>query len=324
MVKIYMADNRPIRDKALIVLQRAGDIVCAEDTGEENFIKDVKKIDPEIMIVGARKVTKNVISSAKKLRAIIVYGVSYDFVDVKAASERGILVINTPGVNTISVAEFALGLVLALLKNIPQSYVALRRGEWTNMTTFRFGFPSTELLRKTVGIIGLGNIGSYLAKIFNAMGTRVISHTQFPSDERAKQHKVEFVDLDILMSKSDVIVVSCALTDRTKGMIGKRQIALMKPDSYIVNVSRGAVIDERELLDALMRKKIAGAAMDVLTKEPNTDSPFFKLENVICTPHIAGQTTESAKRLEMIVAEEASRIAKGKRPHHAVNEEALE
>lgn len=321
--KIYMADSRPVRSKAFEILQKAGEIIWAEDTGEEDLIRDLKNIDPEVIIVGARKITRNAIFSAKKLKGITVYGVSYDFVDVKAATERGVYVTHTPGVNAVSVAEFAIGLIFAIIKNIPQAYVTMKEGKWTNMTTFRFGFAGIELYQKTVGIVGLGNVGSNLGRRFNGLGARVISYTKNPSKERAKKHGVKFVDLDTLMSESDIIVVCCALTDETRGMIDKRKIGLMKQSAYFINVSRGAVVDEEGLLEALRNKKIAGAALDVIQREPTTESPFFDLDNVINTPHIAGRTHEAAMRLEMTVAEEAARIVQGKIPVHAVNKEEI-
>jgi D-3-phosphoglycerate dehydrogenase len=325
MAKVYLADSRPIRGEALKVLQKAGEIVKAEDTGEEDFIRDLNEIKPEIMIVGARKVTKKVLSSApENLRGVIIYGVSYDFVDVEAATEKGVMVANTPGVNAISVAEFALGLILSLIKKIPQSHAAVRSGGWSNMTTFRFSFTGIELYNKTVGIIGLGTIGSNLAKRLNAMGVKVIAYTKHPSLERAEENNVEFMDLNTLMSKSDIVAICCALTDETKGMVGKKQIDLMNPNSYLINTSRGAVVDEQALLDALIAKRIAGAALDVIDKEPNTDSPLFELHNVICTPHIAGRTVEAGQRLELTVAEEALRIAEGKIPRNLVNKQALQ
>lgn len=324
MTTVYLADNRPIRGEALTVLQKAGKIIRVENTGEEDFIKDLRTINPEIVIVGARKVTRNVLSASDNLKGVIVYGVSYDFVDVEAATDNGVMVTNTPGVNAISVAEFALGLTLSIIKNIPQAFLGVRNGGWSNMTTFRFSFTGTELFNKTVGIVGLGNIGANLAKRLNVMGANLLSYTKHPSDGRATQHKVEFVDLNTLMSRSDIVIVCCALTEETQGMIGRNQLALLKPTAYFINTSRGAVVDENALLDILREKKIAGAALDVITQEPNTTNPLFGMDNVICTPHIAGRTIEAGQRLEMTVAEDALRIANGEIPLNIVNKEVLE
>jgi D-3-phosphoglycerate dehydrogenase len=318
-----MADNRPVRGDAQLVLEKAGEIIKVEDTGEEDFIKDMMEIDPDIMVVGARNVNDKVLSSAKNLKGVIVYGVSYDFVDVEAATKHGKMVSNTPGVNAVSVAEFALGLCLTLLKNITRANNNVKNSEWTNMTTFRFGHNGSELYNKTVGIIGLGTIGSTLANRINAMGAKVISYTKNPSDVRAKQHNVLFKDLNTVMSESDIVICCAALTNETVGLIGKEQLELMKNNSYFVNVSRGALVDEETLYNILKNEKIAGAALDVIIKEPNTDSPFFKLDNVICTPHIAGRTIEAGQRLEMTVAEDALRISQGKIPKNIVNKEVL-
>ncbi|MDA4118332.1 MAG: NAD(P)-binding domain-containing protein [Thaumarchaeota archaeon] len=324
MTKIYMADSRPITGKALDVLNQAGEISSGQDTGEADFIADMKRINPEIIIAGARKVTRDVMAAGTNLRGIVIYGVSYDFVDAKAATEMGIIIANTPGVMTISVAEFTLGLILAMTKDIARSSAHTKNGEWSTMTTYRFQFNGVEISSRTVGIIGLGKIGTHLAKILNAMGAKVVSYTKHPSSERAKQANVQFVELDQLMAESDIVVLTALLTDETKGMVTKRHIDMMKPGAYFVNIARGAMADEEAVIAALKAGKLAGAAFDVLTKEPNTDSPLYQLENTVVAPHIAGRTREANQRLEMTCAQEALRISKGERPANLVNPDALQ
>jgi D-3-phosphoglycerate dehydrogenase len=319
-----MADSRPITGKALDVLNQAGEISSGQDTGEADFIADMNRINPEIIIVGARKVTRDVLAAGINLRGIVIYGVSYDFVDAKAATEMGIIIANTPGVMTISVAEFTLGLILSATKDIARSSAHTKKGEWSTMTTYRFQFNGVEVANRTVGIIGLGKIGAHLAKILNAMGARVISYTKHPSAERAKQAGVQFVELDQLMAESDIVVLTALLTDETKGMVTKRHIDMMKPGAFFINIARGAMADEEAVIAALKAGKLGGAAFDVLTKEPNTDSPLYQLENTVISPHIAGRTREANQRLEMTCAQEALRISKGERPANLVNPDALQ
>jgi D-3-phosphoglycerate dehydrogenase len=191
----------------------------------------------------------------------------------------------------------------------------VKAGKW-----LRWELIGNELWGKTLGIVGLGQVGTHLANIGKAFGMKVLSFTHHPSKERAEKWGVDFVDLDTLMKTSDYVVVCCALTDETRGLIGEREIGLLKPTAYFVNVARGPVIDERALIRAVSEKRIAGVGLDVFEKEPpDPNNPLLKFDNVIVSAHVAGFSVEAMRRLQMTVAEESVRLIKGETPKHPVN-----
>lgn len=316
--KILFADRRPMSEESMKLLQSAGEVVWASGTDELELIRDMK--DASVVVSGLRLITRNAILSSEKLKGVIAYGVGFDHIDVAAATERKVYVINTPGVNSISVAEFAFGLMIGVARKIPLLHTLVREGKW-----LRWEMLGNELWEKTLGIIGLGLVGRHVAGLGKAFGMRVISYTRHPSKERAEKAGVEFVDLDTLLKKSDFLVLCAALSEETKGLIGEREISLLKPTSFLVNVARGPIVDESALIRALSEKRIAGAAIDVFEKEPpNPDDPLLKLDNVVTTSHMAGLSYESTRRLQLTVAEEAVRVLQGETPRYVVNKELLE
>lgn len=315
--KILFADRRPMSEAPMELLQSVGVVVWASGDIEQELIRDMK--DASIVISGLRKITRNAIFAAEKLKGIIVYGVGYDHVDVAAATEKGVYVVNTPGVNTISVAEFAFGLMIGAARKIPQLNANVKAGKWV-----RWELIGNELYGKVLGVIGLGQVGARIAALGRAFGMEVISYTRHPSKEREEKWGVKFVNLETLLGNSDFVVICCALTDETRGLIGEKELKLMKPTAYLINVARGPIIDERALVKALSEQRIAGAAIDVLEKEPpDPSSPLLKMENVIITSHMAGLSKEALERIQMTVAEEAVRILKGETPRYLVNKELL-
>jgi len=311
--KILFADKRPMCDEAMRLLYDVGEVVWAVGDTEYELIRDVK--DAVVVISGLRFISRNVIFAAEKLRGIVAYGVGYDHIDVAAATEKKVYVANTPGVNVISVAEYAVGLMLSVARRIPQQNASVKAGKW-----LRWELMGNELWGKTLGIVGLGQVGTHLAILGKAFGMKVLSFTRHPSKERAEKWGVEFVDLNTLMKTSDFVVVCCALTDETRGMVSEKEIELMKPSAYLINVARGQVVDEHALVKALREKRIAGAGVDVFEKEPvDPNNPLLKFDNVIVSAHVAGFSVESMKRLQMTVAEEAVRIVKGLPPKYQVN-----
>ena len=311
--KILFADKRPMCDEALRLLYEVGEVVWAVGGTEDDLVKDMK--DAVVVISGLRYISRRAIFEAEKLRGIIAYGVGVDHIDVAAATEKKVYVVNTPGVNSISVAEYAVGLMLSLARKIPQQNISVKAGKW-----LRWELMGNELFGKTLGIVGLGQVGTHLANLGKAFGMRVLSFTRHPSKERAEKWGVEFVDLSTLLKASDFVVICCALTDETRGMIGEKEIALMKSSAYLINVARGQIVDEQALIKAISEGKIAGAGIDVFEKEPpDSNNPLLKFDNVIVSAHIAGFTAESMRRLQMTVAEEAVRIVKGEPPRYQVN-----
>ena len=308
-----------MEDKALEIIHRAGNLVASETSDTLGLLKEVK--DAHIIVSARRSIPSEVICGARQLKGIVVYGIGYEHIDVQAASRRGVYVANTPGVNAISVAELAFGLMICLVRNIPQSCVAAREGMWKD-DSIRWKLQGQELYDKVLGIIGLGNVGTKIASRAKAFGMHILSYTRCPSKERAEKYGVKFVDLSTLLKQSDIVVICCAVTPETQGLIGQKELRLMKPTAYLINVARGALVKEDALYKALKAKKIAAAALDVLQQEPpGKSNPLFELDNVIITTHLSGRTDEASRRLQIAVAEEALRIAQGKRPINLVNPE---
>jgi D-3-phosphoglycerate dehydrogenase len=313
--KVLFADRRPMSDESMRLLQSVGSVVWAGGDGEAELMRDMR--DAEVVVSGLRLITRKVICSAEKLRGVVAYGVGLDHIDVAAATRRGVFVTNTPGVNSASVAEFAFGLMLAVARKIPQMNSSVKAGKWSG-----WEMVGSELWGKTLGIVGLGHVGTRVAALGNGFGMNVLSFTHHPSKERAVKSGVKFVDLDSLLKESDFVVLCCALTDETRGLIREREMGLLKRTAFFVNVARGSVADERALARALGEKRIAGAGIDVFEEEPPDQSnPLLRFENAIVTAHMAGSSAESLKRVSMTVAEEAVRMLKGEEPKFLVNKE---
>ncbi len=315
MPKILFADRRPMSDESMKLLHGAGEVVWAEGDKEADLVRDMK--DTEVVISGVRRITREAILASERLKAAIAYGVGFDHIDVAAATEKGIYVVNTPGVNSISVAEFALGLMIGIARKIPQLHDAVRVGKW-----LRWELLGNELYGKTLGMVGFGRVGTHLAKLARGLGMFVLVFDPYVPKEKAGELGVELLTLEPLLTRSDFIVVCCALTDETRGLISEKALALLKPTAYLVNVARGPIVDEQALINALREKRIAGAALDVFEKEPpNPNNPLLTLQNTIVSSHVAGFSDESMKRLQLTVAEEAVRILKGQEPRFLVNRE---
>ena len=313
--KVLLADRRPMSDESMRLLRSAGQVVWSKEDGEAGLIRDLR--DTDVVVSGLRPITRKAFFSTEKLRGVVVYGAGLDHIDVAAATERGVYVTNTLGVNSTSVAEFAIGLMLAIARRIPRQNNAVKSGKWSSLE-----MVGNELCGKTLGVVGLGHVGVRVAALSKGFGMKTLSFTRHGSKDRAARSGVKFVDLDTLLKESDYIVLCCALTDETRGLIGEREIGLMKRTAYLVNVARGSIVDERALVRALDKKRIAGAGIDVFEKEPpDPSNPLLKFEDVVVTAHMAGASAESLKRISMTVAEEAVRILRGEEPKFLVNKE---
>jgi len=242
--------------------------------------------------------TKDVLENAGQLKAIARAGVGLDNVDIPAATERGIVVMNTPGGNTVSTAELTFSMLLALSRKIPQAWDSLRKGEWK-----RSKFRGVEVRNKTLGIIGLGRVGTQLSKYGKAFEMRVLGYDPYVSAERAQQIGVEMVDLVQLLAESDYISVHTPLTAETKDLLGKEAIAKMKPGARILNCARGGIANEESLIEALREGKLGGAAIDVWSEEPPSGNPLLEMENVVATPHLGASTTEAQDNVAIEAAE---------------------
>ncbi|WP_213393888.1 phosphoglycerate dehydrogenase [Yoonia sp.] len=254
-----------------------------------------------LAIRSATKATEKIIAAATNLKVIGRAGIGVDNVDIPAASKKGIIVMNTPFGNSITTAEHAISLMMAVARQIPEANASTHAGKWEKSR-----FMGVELTAKTLGVIGAGNIGSIV--IDRALGLRmkVVAYDPFLSEDRATELGVEKVELDDLLARADFITMHVPLTEQTKNILSRDNIAKLKQGVRIVNCARGGLVDEEALADALKAGHVAGAAFDVFAVEPATDSPLFNLPNVVVTPHLGAATTEAQENVALQVAEQMS------------------
>jgi D-3-phosphoglycerate dehydrogenase len=267
-----------------------------------------------ILVRSATKVDAEALAVAKRLKVVARAGVGLDNVDVKAATQSGVMVVNAPTSNIVSAAELAVALLLAAARHVSPAHAALRNGEWK-----RSKYTGIELYEKTLGIIGLGRIGVLVAQRLAAFGMSVIAYDPYVQAGRAAQMGVRLVDLDTLLAESDFISVHLPKTPETVGLIGAVELAKAKPSLVIVNAARGGIVDENALYSALKEGRIAAAGVDVYAKEPCTDSPLFELENVVATPHLGASTDEAQEKAGIAVAKSVRLALSGELVPDAVN-----
>jgi D-3-phosphoglycerate dehydrogenase len=284
---------------------------------DEKMLMDVRNADAILVRTGV--VSREVMDAAPELKVIAVHGIGMDRVDLEEAEARGIVVTNTPLANTVAVAEHTMGLILSLIRRIPLSDQLVREGRWGEAR-----FVGSLLSKMTVGILGFGNIGTKVAKRLNAFETRILSYDPYVPLERFEELGVESVELETLLRESDIITIHLPLTKHTCHIIGDKEIKMMKSGVLIVNTSRGAVLDERVLSVGLREGWISGAALDVFETEPfSLDNPLLGSKNVVLTPHVAGSTGESLRRMAETAAKDIVRVLKGERPLHEYQRELL-
>ncbi len=267
-----------------------------------------------ILIRSATQMDPEAIAAGKQLKVIARAGVGLDNVDVKAATQAGVMVVNAPTSNIVSAAELAVALLLAAARNIVPANLALKNGEWK-----RSKYNGVELSEKTVGIVGLGRIGVLVAQRLSAFGVTLIAYDPYVQPARAAQIGVRLVPLDELMRESDFITVHLPKTPETAGLIGEEQLKLAKPTMYLVNAARGGIVDEDALYRAISDGRVAGAGLDVYAKEPCTDSPLFALETVVATPHLGASTDEAQEKAGIAVAKSVRLALGGELVPDAVN-----
>lgn len=267
-----------------------------------------------LIIRSATQVTAEVLAAAEGLLVVGRAGVGLDNVDVRAATRRGVMVVNAPLSNSVSAAEHTMALLLAQARNVPQAHADLVDGRWN-----RSRWKGVELADKTLGILGLGRIGQMVAMRAAAFGMRIIAHDPYVSDERARRLDVEMVDLDEVVARADFLTLHLARTPETMGLVDARLLALAKPGLRLVNVARGGVIDEEALAAAISEGRIAGAALDVFAEEPTTESPLFGMPGVIVTPHLGASTTEAQDKAGTTIAEQVALALAGDFVPFAVN-----
>lgn len=323
---IICADRFYMTDEAMRNLENIGKVMWADCKNEDEMVETVRNVNAKVVISEYFKITDRVMDASQVLKGIVVWGVGYDHVDVEAASERGIYVANTRGSNAESVAEHVFALMLSLSRKLLGTDAFVRKGGWVSRE--EAGLPhelmAQDLYEKTLGIVGFGAIGSRVARIAHGFNMRVLAYDPYVRVEAAKEGGAELVDLEKLLMESDFVTLHVVLTEETRGMISTKELNLMKPTAYLINASRGPVIDEEALIRALKRKKIAGVGLDVFAKEPiDLGNPLLKFENVVVTPHCAGNSEEALRATSLMVSQEVMRILRDKIPKNLVNRQQL-
>ncbi|MBU2101958.1 MAG: phosphoglycerate dehydrogenase [Candidatus Omnitrophota bacterium] len=312
MHKVIICDK--LSEEGIKILQDAGFTVdCKYKTPPEELKKIIGNYHAAI-VRSDTKFTKDIIEHAHNLKVIGRAGVGLDNVDIDAATKKGIIAMNSPGGNTISTCEHSFAMMLAVARSIPPAYVTLKAKQWE-----RSKFKGVELYSKTIGIIGMGRIGKEMAKRAIAFGMNVMAYDPFISQEVAGKIGVTLAELDELLKRADFITIHTPLTEETRHLISTKQFALMKPKAFLINCARGEIVDEEALYVALQEKKIAGAALDVFSKEPPVDFKLMELDNVVVTPHLAASTEEAQLNVAIEIAHCVRDALLGKAIRNAAN-----
>ena len=319
MTKFKIVVTSPIRREALELLEKEAYVkVFSRPPTEEELIKAIGDVDAILVTLNVERITRRVIESASKLKIIARHGVGYDNVDVEAATKRRIWVTITPVLHE-TVADMAFAHLLSLARNVCRSTLYIKSRRWKNRSPFLF--TGLEVHGKTIGVIGLGRIGSAIARRARGFNMRILYYDIVRKFKIEEEIEAEFKPLENLLKESDFIVISCPLTEQTRGMIGERELKLMKPTAILVNVARGPIVNHNALVEALKRGWIAGAGLDVFYREPlPLDDSILDLENVTLTPHIASNTEDCRIRMGLTAAEEILRVLHGKKPKYPVNQ----
>jgi len=317
-MEIAIADPIFLTDEYRKRLESLGDLKEYDSTpaSQEEFLRRIR--DAEVVIVGRYGFTADALRKSPKLKMISLWQTGYDNVDLGAATKQGVIVSNVPNYAFDSVAEFVFALALDLLRKVRIANVRLRKGKFDWRC-----YVGRQLMGETLGVLGTGSIGARVVQIAHGFNMNILSTTAHPSHEKEKSLGVKFVNLDTLLSESDIVTLHVPLTPETEHMIGVRELSMMKPTAILINTSRGKIIDEAALIDTLREKRIAGAGLDVFEKEPlPMDSPLLKLNNVLLTPHIAFLSERSIDECTRICVENVEMFAKGT-PQNVVNPSVL-
>ena len=284
---------------------------------ETSLLRIVTRERPNAIVVGAEPISGKILAVAKELRIVAKHGVGVDNIDLAVATEQGVVVTNAPGTNTHAVADLTMALILALSRSLCWANQSTKSGNWTR-------FIGHELSGKNLGVIGTGYIGKEVVKRARGFGVNVYLYDVATDTDFAFKYGAQYVPLERLLAESDYVTLHVPLIEQTRNMIGEKELKLMKKSAYLVNTSRGGIVDEEALYRHLSNGDIAGAALDVFVTEPPEESALLKLDNVLTTPHMGGRTTESAERMGSVCAENIVKLFRGESPQHVVNPKALE
>jgi len=312
MPKVLVAD--PIAPEGIEILKTVAEVDVKTGLPKDELAAIIGDYDA-LAVRSETKVTADIIARAGKLKIIGRAGVGVDNIDVEAATNRGILVVNSPEGNTLAAAELTVAMLLALARNIAPADQALRGGKWD-----RKKYMGSEVYGKTLGVVGLGKIGREVVSRLQAFGMSVLGYDPYLKPEQAESLGIKLVDLDTLYRESDYITVHTPKTKETTGMINREKLALMKPTVRLINCARGGIIDEAALAEAAKAGQIAGAAVDVFTVEPAAaDNPLLGVPNILTTPHLGASTEEAQVNVALDIAEQIVEVLNGKPARAAVN-----
>lgn len=312
MSKVLVSDS--VDQAGIEILSQVAQVDIKTGLPEEELVKIIPEYNA-LMVRSGTKVTQAIIEAGTQLKIIGRAGVGVDNIDVNAATRQGVVVVNSPEGNTTAAAEHALAMMMSLTRLIPDANQSVKSGKWE-----RKRFIGTEVYKKTLGIVGLGKIGSHVATVARAMGMKILAYDPFISVERAEELGCRLADLDMLFAESDYITLHVPKTPETSNLISTSALAKMKPSARIINCARGGIIDEAALAEAIKAGKIAGAALDVFSSEPLGESPLTELGcNVILTPHLGASTAEAQINVAVDVAEQIRDVLLGLPARSAVN-----
>jgi len=317
-MKILITDK--MANEAIELLKDAGHDVTFDEMDGETLLKEISAYDA-LMVRGRTKAVKEVVEAGASgsLKVIGRAGIGVDNVDIETAAKHGIPVVNAPTGSTASVAELAIGHMLALSRHLSKADVTMKKGEWIKKQ-----LKGNELGGKTLGLVGCGNIGRLTGKFAQAFGMNVIGYDPFISKEDLKKDEIEKMDeLAELMGKADFISLHLPHIPKTHHIVNKQMISKMKPTACIINCARGGTVDEKALYTALKNGKIAGAGLDVYEQEPPKDSPLLQLDNIMLTPHLGANTKDGLIRAGTVCAEQILKVLDGKEPDFCVNKHLM-
>lgn len=318
-MKIVVLDGYTLNpgDLSWSKLEKLGNITVHERTPADQVYERAERA--EIVLTNKTPLPADVINKLPSLKYIGVLATGYNIVDIEAAKQQAIVVANVPGYGTDSVVQMTFALLLELCQHVQRHSDAVREGKWARSADWCFwDFPLIELSGKTMGIIGFGSIGQEVADVATAFGMKILGQSRTQTDQSQRKN-FKWASVDELLKTSDVISIHCPLTPETKGLINKESLRKMKPSAFLLNTSRGPIIIDQDLADALNSDVIAGAGIDVLSVEPpSTGNPLFKAKNCLITPHIAWATKEARTRLMNSVVDNVSAFLSGK-PVNIVN-----
>ena len=310
-MKVLIADR--IDKEGIEFLRQHVDVTVEPGLNPEDLKAKIGDYDA-LVVRSQTKVGAEIIERGEKLKVIGRAGVGTDNIDVDAATRKGIVVVNAPTANTVSAAEHTIALMLALARNVPEANNQLKSGKWQ-----REKLIGVELRNKTLGIIGLGNVGSEVAKRAQAFEMHVIAYDPFVSTDFARNIKVDLAPLEQVLTEADFLSLHVPLTATTTQLIGAEELAKVKPTARIINCARGGLVDEKEVVKAVEEGRLAGAAFDVFESEPLTESSLFQNEKIIITPHLGASTTEAQAQAAQDIAEQVLTVLKGQFSRYAVN-----